>query len=110
MSPVTTFTRPRASPTKTVGDRGGVLLRNVYRFASVLMISAAAVVAVALCGVGPAAARQDAPTIAKDSVQLTAFTFSSFKGNYDVWSWVPLITFRVNGPIPSGSQLYVEYT
>ena len=27
-----------------------------------------------------------------------------------MWSWVPIIKFRVNGPIPSGSQLYVEYT
>lgn len=52
----------------------------------------------------------DVPTIAKDSVQLTAFTYNSFKGNYDTWSWVPLITYRVNGPIPSGGQLYVEYT
>jgi hypothetical protein len=55
------------------------------------------------------AASQDQPTIAKDSVQLTAFTNNSFKQNYDVWSWVPKIEFRVNGPIPSGSQLYVEF-
>jgi hypothetical protein len=27
-----------------------------------------------------------------------------------MWSWVPLVTYRVNGPIPSGGQLYVEYT
>ena len=57
-----------------------------------------------------AAAGRDQPTIAKDSVQLTAFTFNSYKGNYDTWSWVPLINYRVNGPIPSGGQLYVEYT
>src|SRR5919107_6379068 len=53
---------------------------------------------------------QGQPTVAKDSVQLTAFTYSSYKGNYDTFSWVPLITYRVNGPIPSGGQLYVEYT
>lgn len=53
---------------------------------------------------------QSGPTIAKDSVQLTAFTYSSYKGNYDTFSWVPLIDYRVNGPIPSGGQLYVEYT
>jgi hypothetical protein len=52
----------------------------------------------------------DVPTVAKDSVQLTAFTYNSYKGNYDTWSWVPLITYRVNGPIPSGGQLYVEYS
>src|SRR3712207_918779 len=56
----------------------------------------------------PAAAAQDQPTIAKDSVQLTAFTLNVHKGSYDNWSWVPYIDFRVNGPIPSGGQLYVE--
>ena len=56
------------------------------------------------------AARQDQPTIMKDTVQLTAFTFNVYKQSYDVWSWVPLIEYRVNGPIGSGSQLYVEYT
>ena len=50
----------------------------------------------------------DQPTLAKDSLQVTAWTNNSYKGNYDVWSWVPKFAFRVNGPIPSGSQLYVE--
>ncbi|MEA2172999.1 MAG: hypothetical protein QOD00_591 [Blastocatellia bacterium] len=59
---------------------------------------------------GKTAASQDQPTIAKDSVQMTAFTFNVYKKNYDMWSWVPLIEYRVNGPIASGSQLYVEYT
>src|SRR5687767_11948498 len=59
---------------------------------------------------GGRAAAQEQPTVAKDSIQLTAFTFSSYKGNYDVWSWAPSIEFRVNGPIPSGGQLYVEFT
>jgi hypothetical protein len=63
-----------------------------------------------LFGLPATAAAQGQPTIAKDSVQLTAFTYNSYKGNYDTWSWVPLITYRVNGPIPSGGQLYVEYT
>ena len=53
---------------------------------------------------------QDQPTIAKDSIQVTAFTFNVYKGNYDMWSWVPRMQFRVNGPIASGSQLYVQYT
>ncbi len=53
---------------------------------------------------------QDQPTIAKDSLQVTAFTFNVYKKNYDVWSWVPQMKFRVNGPIASGSQLYVQYT
>jgi hypothetical protein len=52
---------------------------------------------------------EDAPTVARDSIQLTAFTHSVYRGNYDNWSWVPKIEYRVNGPIASGSQLYVEY-
>ena len=55
-------------------------------------------------------ATQDQPTIAKDSIQIRAFTFNVYKGNYDVWSWVPEMKFRVNGPIASGSQLYVQYS
>lgn len=56
------------------------------------------------------AAAQTQPAIAKDSVQVTAFTFNVYKGNYDNWSWVPRMQYRVNGPIESGSQLYVEFT
>jgi len=56
------------------------------------------------------AAGQDQPTIAKDSVQVTAFTLSSYKGDFKVFSWVPRLNLRVNGPIASGSQLYVEFT
>ncbi len=46
----------------------------------------------------------------KDTVQVTAFTVNEYKKNYDVWSWLPITKFRVNGPIPSGGQLYVEFT
>ena len=53
---------------------------------------------------------QDQPTIAKDSVQVTAFTLSSYKGDFKIFSWVPRMQFRVNGPIASGSQLYAEFT
>jgi hypothetical protein len=56
------------------------------------------------------AAQEGQPTIAKDSVQVTAFTFSVYRKNYNVWSWVPKIEYRVNGPIASGSHLYVEFT
>jgi hypothetical protein len=55
-------------------------------------------------------AQEDQPTIAKDSVQVTAFTLSSYKGDFKIFSWVPRTQFRVNGPIASGSQLYVELT
>ena len=53
---------------------------------------------------------QDQPTIAKDSVQVTAFTLSSFKGDFKTFIWVPRLNLRVNGPIASGSQLYAEFT
>jgi len=43
-------------------------------------------------------------------VQVTAFTLNEYKKNYDFWSWVPVTKFRVNGPIPSGGQLYVEFS
>lgn len=66
-----------------------------------------------LIGIAPivkTSATQDQPTIAKDSIQIRAFTFNVYKGNYDVWSWVPEMKFRVNGPIESGSQLYVQFS
>ena len=52
---------------------------------------------------------EDQPTLAKDSLQIRAFTFNVYKKNYDVWSWVPLVNFTVNGPIASGSQLYMQF-
>ena len=63
-----------------------------------------------LFSAGNSAAGQEQPTIAKDSVQVNAFTFDVYHKNFDIWSWVPRIQYRVNGPIASGSQLYVEYT
>ena len=57
----------------------------------------------------PAAAGPDQPSIQYDSLQVTAWTNNSYKGNYDVWSWVPRMEFRYNGPVPSGSQLYAEF-
>ena len=54
-------------------------------------------VALVACGVflgsgramGAEDAGADTPTIAKDSVQVNAFTLNSYQKNYDVWSWVP---------------------
>ena len=63
-----------------------------------------------IVGVNTTATTQDQPTIAKDSIQITAFTVNSYKGNFDHWSWLPRMQFRVNGPIASGSQLYVEFS
>src|SRR5512138_2865293 len=52
---------------------------------------------------------QDQPTIMKDSITLWARKVPVYKGDFDTWAWVPRIKFRVNGPITSGSQLYVEF-
>ena len=66
--------------------------------------------AIGLLKLGQAAAADDDPAIAKDSIQVTAFTFNSYRKNVDVWSWAPILQFRVNGPSASGSQLYAEFT
>jgi hypothetical protein len=84
-------------------------MRNKIESGSALTLFLLAFV-VLLLSTESSAVGQDQPTIAKDSVQVTAFTFNVYRGNYDVWSWVPRIEFRVNGPIPSGSQLYAEFT
>lgn len=60
-----------------------------------------------LC-IAEAALAQEKPTIMKDWVQMDAFTVNSYKGNSATWSWIPMMSFRVNGPIESGGQLYVE--
>src|SRR5262245_44563567 len=82
-------------------------LKNKLRFACTFLLFLSVIT---LPSVVNKATTQDQPTIAKDSIQITAFTFNVYKGNYDVWSWVPQMKFRVNGPITSGSQLYVQYT
>ncbi|HXZ26903.1 MAG TPA: hypothetical protein VEG08_02770 [Terriglobales bacterium] len=58
---------------------------------------------------------QDQPTIQKDSivVKLQSFDTTSRNGvrrSGTPPSWLPRIKFRVNGPIASGSQLYVQFS
>jgi hypothetical protein len=55
-----------------------------------------------------ATAEDDQPTIQKDWVQFTPYTVAKYHGDFNTWSWVPRMLLRVNGPIPSGSQLFVE--
>ena len=59
---------------------------------------------------GVPAAGPDQPTVAKDSIQVKAWTNNSYRNNHDLWSWAPDVKFLVNGPVASGSRLYVEYT
>jgi hypothetical protein len=49
------------------------------------------------------------PSIAKDSVQVTPATSGNYHKNYEIWSWYPMMSFRVDGPTASGSQFYAEY-
>jgi len=73
------------------------------------ILGASALCVLALVSTNSSAA-DAGPTIAKDSVQVNAFTYDVFKGDYDKWSWVPKLAFRANGPIPSGSQFYADFT
>lgn len=84
------------------------VLRNATRSLRLRVLTLFALIVVLSCSTESLA--QDQPTIAKDSVQVTAFTLSSYKGDFKTWSWVPRTQFRVNGPIASGSQLHVEFT
>ena len=81
-------------------------MKNTLRLLCALIF----LVALGLTPIADTATTQDQPTIAKDSIQIRAFTFNVYKGNFDVWSWVPEMKFRVNGPIASGSQLYVQFS
>jgi hypothetical protein len=76
------------------------------RASSFLALAALALLPLA----GRAAGDEDGPTVAKDWLQVTAYTMNVFHKNYDNWSWVPQLSFRVNGPVGSGSQLYGEFT
>ncbi|MDT7778062.1 MAG: hypothetical protein QOC99_574 [Acidobacteriota bacterium] len=85
-------------------------MRNKIEFTSAFTILALVLIVLLLSAGTSTAASQDQPTIAKDSVQVTAFTDNFYQKNYDIWSWLPSLEFRVNGPIGSGSQLYAEFT
>src|SRR4051812_39809995 len=73
------------------------------------LVARGTVLACLAAGGSAHAADAPGPTVAKDSVMVNAFTLNVFKKDYDRWSWVPKIAFRVNGPIPSGAQLYAEF-
>jgi hypothetical protein len=80
--------------------------RISFRRALGWLVLALSVIVVAA---GSTAAADDEPTIIKDSILVNAHTLNVYHKNYDNWSWVPRINFRVNGPIASGSQLFVEF-
>ena len=57
-----------------------------------------------------AATTQGQPAIIKNWIQVKANTISSYKGNFDVWSWLPLVAFSTTGRPPSGANYSVEFT
>jgi hypothetical protein len=67
-----------------------------------------------LLGAGQPARAQDQPTVAKDSIWVTVKgrpCSAQEKGCAPGDKlWFPAVEFRVNGPIPSGSQIWVEFT
>ena len=54
------------------------------------------------------ASAADAPSIQKDSLLIQAHTVGNFHQDYDVYSWVPQVSFRINGPVESGSVLWMD--
>jgi hypothetical protein len=56
------------------------------------------------------ATSQEQPTVYKNWVHVRANTINSYKGNFDVWSWLPLVEFRTSGRAPSGANFVVEFT
>ena len=48
------------------------------------------------------------PEITWTRIQFWADTLTRYKGDYDVWSWVPHLAFSTTGRLPSGAHYYVE--
>src|SRR3954447_3618288 len=73
------------------------------RLRSIFVLLLAGTFTLALTG---AARADDEPTIAKDTLHVVArMEYNSPEGK-----WKPLISFRVNGPIATGSQLWVDFS
>ncbi len=81
---------------------------NLFSRRTVLVLVLALPLMLAFASAG--IADDEGPTIAKDSIVVNAYTNDEYHKNFNVWSWVPRIAFRVNGPIESGSQLYAEFS
>ncbi len=62
------------------------------------------------------AANAQGPNILKRTVVVTPHRFlrwwkvpTAAEPVYDTWSWAPKIRFAINGPVASGSQIYVDF-
>ncbi len=79
-------------------------MKNKFRLPGTFLYLAL-VLPMTMAAAASLAAADDEPTIMKDFVRVTAHD-----DNKDPGAWRPGIAFRVNGPISSGSQLYVEFS
>ena len=57
----------------------------------------------------PATAMATGPFILKDWVQIRPATSNNYRGNRDIWSWYPMMSFSIHGPVGSGDQAYAEF-
>lgn len=58
----------------------------------------------------PQASGQPLAGFDKGWLVVRTLVISSYKGNYDVWSWTPIVEFRDRGELPSGAVYYAEFT
>src|SRR5258705_1105272 len=56
------------------------------------------------------------PTILKRTIEVSTYRFLRYWPNpsarepqYNTWSWVPRVSFELLGPVPGGSQWYVDF-
>ena len=56
----------------------------------------------------PAPPQAGGPKVIATRVQFRPATVSSYKGDFDVWSWIPRVYFNTEGALPSGAHYYVE--
>ena len=64
--------------------------------------------AAAADGAASTAAGEDQPSVIKTSVIVDVSR--EYRGGDDSFGWLPTLSFNVNGPIASGSQLYAEFS
>ena len=72
------------------------------------LLAALVIVLGTFAGFAGSASAADSPSIQKDSLLIQAHTVGNFHKDYDVYSWVPQVRFRINGPVESGSVLWLS--
>jgi hypothetical protein len=57
----------------------------------------------------PAANAQPPDGFDKGWLIVKTLVVSSYKGNFDLWSWTPIVEFRDRSDLPSGAKYYAEF-